>query len=363
MEDNNKFKMDYTHWTNKILQFYWLIVIISIIGQCIGLLITIYYSLEGTWYFILNKLILPTVIQVIAILACKYIINRKPHYRSQLLTITGTIVALVMILVHFAVPGLQVTLLLPMAVTIIYFDKRKLRFSFIINVLALNAIYLYGPVRKSVTEFEYMSYLFVLIAGYFIFLVVLQRTNEILQNLRQASEKEKELIVKNAIMERLSKVDALTGLYNHKTFHEYIDHLVVQSKKYAMPLQLAIVDIDNFKSINDTYGHSVGDIVLKRVAEAILSKVTEDDIVARYGGEEFAIILTNKSMEEAHLITEKVRAYIEAMEHEELDNKKVTVSIGLMNYSNHLTKLSFFQQTDDLLYQAKRTGKNKVIYK
>ncbi|MFC4321545.1 GGDEF domain-containing protein [Litchfieldia salsa] len=362
MENHNGSRMNYKLWSEKILYFYWVMVIVSIIGQIIGLIVTVYYNPEYVGGFLVKQLVLPTGIQLIIILVCLYIIKVKQVYSSKVLTMAGTLVALVIILIHPNVQGLQVILLLPMAVSLIYFDKRKLRFSLTINLFALTIIYLFPSIRMAATEYDYISYLFALLAGYFIYSAVLQRGNEVLQTLRQSSEKEKELIVKSTMMERMSKIDALTDLYNHKTFQEYLDHLVGQSKNYNMPLQLAIIDIDNFKNINDTYGHNIGDLVLKRVADAIRERVTEEDIVARYGGEEFTIILTNKNIETAYHTVEAIRIHVENLQHAEMENGKVTISIGLKNYHHNLTKVEFFQQTDALLYQAKRSGKNKVIY-
>ncbi|WP_226668187.1 GGDEF domain-containing protein [Metabacillus litoralis] len=361
MEKHNLSRMDYKQWFEKILGFYWFMVLISLLGQCIGLMLTIIYYPDGVVSFLLFKIILPTSLQIIIMLVCIFIIKRKKIYSSRFLTITGTLIALVIILTHPEVPGLQVMLLLPMSVALIYFDKSKLRFSFVVNIIALTSIYLLPTIRVSVTEYEYFSYLLALIAGYFIYLAILERGNEVLEIVKKASEKEKELLVKSTMMERLTKIDALTNLYNHKTFQEYLDQFVEQSLKYEMPLQLAILDIDNFKAINDTYGHSVGDLVLKRLADEIVGKVTENDIVARYGGEEFALLLTNKSIEETYQLIEDIRLHIARLNHEEMKDVKVTVSIGLKDFKASLTKLDFFQKTDALLYKAKRNGKNQVI--
>ncbi|MDQ0253047.1 diguanylate cyclase (GGDEF)-like protein [Evansella vedderi] len=354
-------RMNYRYWSVKILNFYWLLVAVSIIGQCVGLLITTYYFPEDVMEFVVGKIIIPTSIQLVILSVCVYLIRVRKIYSSSLIIIAGTLLTLVIIVAHPNVPGLQVTLLLPMAVALIYFNRVKLLLSLVVNILGLTTIYLVFPsIRLAVTEYEYFSYIFALIAGYIIYLAIIQRGNEVLQMLRQTAKKEKELMVKTALMEKLSKVDALTGLYNHKTFQEYMDHLVKQSKTYAMPLQLAVLDIDNFKQINDSYGHSVGDQVLTRVADAIIENVSQDDIAARYGGEEFAILLTNKNMKVAFNTIEEIRIHIENVKHREIQGEKVTVSIGLKNYDPSLSKLEFFQATDALLYEAKRTGKNRI---
>ncbi|WNF37544.1 GGDEF domain-containing protein [Bacillaceae bacterium IKA-2] len=363
MEKSYVSEMDYEVWSKKILYFYWIMVIITFVGHLVGLGVTIYYFPSDVSAFIIDTVIVSTSVQLIIVLVCEYFIRVRKLYNSHLLIIAGTLLALVVIVINPGVPGLQSTLLLPMAISLIYFDKRKLLFSFIVNVTCLATVYLLFPsVRMAATEYEYFSSFFVLFAGYFIYLSILQRGNEVLKDLHQASEKEKELMVKNTIMERLSKVDPLTGLNNHKTFHQYMDHLVEQCQTYQMPLQLAIIDIDNFKNINDRFGHSVGDTILKRVASTIFETASENDIVARYGGEEFAILFTDKHFDESYNLCENIRKNISNLHHQETKDNAVTVSVGLKDFHSNLTKYDFFDQADAMLYKAKESGKNKVVY-
>jgi diguanylate cyclase len=361
MEKDNISGIDYKLWSKKIVNFYWLLVSISILGQFVGLIVTYYYFPEGVLKFFLGKVIPQVSMHLLIMLGCEYLIKIKKVYHSWSLIIAGTLIALVNIVINPSVPGLQVTLLLPMVVALIYFEKSKLVFSFVVNLTGLTVVHIgFPPIRMATSEYEYFSYFFSLCAGFTLYLAILQRGNEVIEVLRKTSEKEKELIVKSALMERLSKTDALTGLYNHKTFHEYMGYLAEQSEKCNLPLQLAIVDIDDFKKINDAFGHSVGDTVLKCVADTILKSVSEHDIVARYGGEEFAILFTEKSFEEAFEITEAIRVKVAALHHQEIQNRLVTVSIGLKNYDFGMKKSDFFKRADALLYEAKESGKNKV---
>ncbi|SHM72860.1 GGDEF domain-containing protein [Gracilibacillus kekensis] len=348
-------------WAEKILYIYWIMVLMAFAGQVIGLITTIIYFPDYVMEFILKRLLLPTAIQIFILLTAHYVIKVKRVYSPKLIMFTGTIAAFVTVASHPTVPGLQIIFLLAMAVILIFFDKKKLRFSLYINIIALTSLYLFPSVRSSASEYEYFSYLFVLWAGYRVYLIVLERGSEVLDFLQRATDKEKELIVKSAMMERLSKIDALTNLYNHKTFHEYLDFLHEQSVSYDMPLQLALIDIDDFKLINDQFGHSNGDVVLKRVAQGLTDKLTENDVVARYGGEEFAVLLTNKSIEQALETMEEVRLYIAHQYHEELDGN-ITVSIGLKNLDKSMSKEALFKEADELLYSAKRNGKNQVMY-
>lgn len=179
-------------------------------------------------------------------------------------------------------------------------------------------------------------------------------------NLEKVTVDKQELLIRSAIMENMSKVDALTDMYNHRTFQEYFDTIVGQVSRNNSTLQLAILDIDNFKRINDTFGHSTGDVVLKRLAKKIKTMVTAEDITARYGGEEFAVILTNKTMDESLIILELIRREIEKENHVEL-NRNVTVSIGMHEYSKGELKEEVFNKADQALYEAKNSGKNCII--
>jgi diguanylate cyclase (GGDEF)-like protein len=181
------------------------------------------------------------------------------------------------------------------------------------------------------------------------------------RNIESVTRDKQELLIRNAITEKMAHTDSLTDMYNHRTFQEYFDQVVVMhSQQNKHKLQLAIIDIDDFKKLNDTYGHAIGDIVLKRVANKIKSLVTADDIPSRYGGEEFAIIFTNKDISIAYNILENIRRSIEREKIREAETN-VTISIGLHEYIDDEGKQSSFVKADEALYTAKHTGKNKTV--
>jgi diguanylate cyclase (GGDEF)-like protein len=164
------------------------------------------------------------------------------------------------------------------------------------------------------------------------------------------------------LMERLSKTDALTGLFNHKMFYEYLEQTLGEMEKGLLSnVQLAVIDIDNFKQINDSYGHATGDLIVKRVADAIRSNKTSTDFVARYGGEEFAIIFRDKPIQQAFQIAENIRLELEQLHHPEIGHQPVTISIGLKQAREGMSKSELFEQADELMYAAKRLGKNRTV--
>lgn len=153
--------------------------------------------------------------------------------------------------------------------------------------------------------------------------------------------------------------DKLTELYNKSKFEEYLHIRFKRAIRYKRELSLAIMDIDNFKNINDNYGHLEGDRVLKNIASILLKNVREVDVVARWGGEEFVLLMDETSANKAFVVCEKLRIAIEELKIENLPS--ITISIGLTSVKNEDNIESFFKRADDALYKAKQSGKNRVI--
>lgn len=160
----------------------------------------------------------------------------------------------------------------------------------------------------------------------------------------------------------LSLTDALTGLYNRRHFDNTVEREFLRSKRYGGDLTIAIIDIDFFKKINDTYGHLCGDYVLKEVAYLISDNFRKTDLVFRYGGEEFVALLTETSLESAEIPLERLRKKIENSDFIYAGQKiNVTVSIGAA-INNAETVAEFLDNADKALYKAKNAGRNKLIF-
>ncbi len=159
----------------------------------------------------------------------------------------------------------------------------------------------------------------------------------------------------------LSLTDALTGLYNRRHFDHTVEREFLRSKRYGRNLSIAILDIDFFKKINDTYGHLCGDYVLKEVAYLILDNFRKTDIVFRYGGEEFVILLTETALEQTVIPLERLRKTIEEQLFSYNNQQiKVTVSVGAAQNTTESVN-DFLNNADKALYKAKNSGRNKVI--
>jgi diguanylate cyclase (GGDEF)-like protein len=172
-----------------------------------------------------------------------------------------------------------------------------------------------------------------------------------------------QLTEQTAQLEKLSVTDGLTGLFNHRHFWNLMNTEMTTVAQKNGQLALVLVDLDDFKRVNDKFGHSVGDVLLKTIADVLSDTVRDTDIVARYGGEEFAILLPDTDESGVQNVAEKLRAAVETIRFNVPDTDivlKVTVSIGVSAF--HGNRREFFNAADRALYQSKAAGKNCVHY-
>ncbi len=174
---------------------------------------------------------------------------------------------------------------------------------------------------------------------------------------------QKELLETNKRLERLSITDGLTALFNHRYFQDELARAFEESARYGRPLSLAIVDLDFFKKINDTYGHAVGDEVLKAVSKIFQDSTRSADLAARYGGEEFGIMMPETNLDEGFVFAEKIRSLVAGTAIQtQAGPVNVTVSIGVSAVPHpkiHAAK-ELVVAADEALYRAKRGGRNQV---
>jgi len=173
-------------------------------------------------------------------------------------------------------------------------------------------------------------------------------------------------------LEKLAYYDELTNILNRRGFFnktEKIFKAIIFKRKererrigYNIPFSIIFCDIDNFKKINDTYGHEVGDYVLKKVVNCLKKRLRDYDIIGRLGGEEFVVALLGANLEAAKIVAEDLRKIIERTSFV-FRNKKipVTLSMGVASYSNENKLKDLIEKADKAMYEAKKSGKNKVV--
>jgi diguanylate cyclase (GGDEF)-like protein len=166
----------------------------------------------------------------------------------------------------------------------------------------------------------------------------------------------------------LAITDSLTGLYVQKYFKEILQEEINLAKQYNRKFSVIMIDIDNFKSINDTYGHNAGDDVLVRFADILRARLRATDIICRYGGDEFGIILHDASQADSFQIAEEIRKSIinETVISKDVikgRNKKIkfSISCGVLEYNKNFTVEEFINLVDNRLYKAKSLGKNRTV--
>jgi len=161
---------------------------------------------------------------------------------------------------------------------------------------------------------------------------------------------------------QLATTDGMTGLYNHRYFQEALSREISRSRRYGDPVSICYMDIDHFKKFNDTYGHQIGDEVLKLVAATITRSLRDTDIACRYGGEELVAILPGTPLEGAFAAGEKIRKAIEALKFPVGGkNVRITISGGVSCYPlNAENKQGLIEAADEALYEAKEGGRNQT---
>jgi two-component system cell cycle response regulator len=189
---------------------------------------------------------------------------------------------------------------------------------------------------------------------------LLLRINVVLKNRSEKKENSRKL----EELTNLTIRDDLTGLFNSRQFYSHITQEVDRSNRYFRPLSLILMDIDNFKSLNDTYGHLFGDKILSGMGGIIKSAIRMQDTAYRYAGDEFTILLPETELERAIAVAERVRQAIE-IETQMLSNPKslkVTVSIGVVEYLTDEEIKCFIHRADSAMYTSKRKGRNNISF-
>ncbi len=197
------------------------------------------------------------------------------------------------------------------------------------------------------------------IIGLVLLLIYKELKNKALLH-QKIKERTKELLVANKKLDEMAHVDSLTGAHNRRYLYEIAKKLIPFVNRENQDLSVAMLDIDKFKDFNDTYGHDIGDEVLKVFVQTMKNSIRESDIFVRYGGEEFVLLLPNTDLEHARVITEKLRKATE--DSDKLDGIKYTVSIGVTAFIANKDSLdSILKRADEALYKAKNSGRNRVV--
>jgi diguanylate cyclase (GGDEF)-like protein len=206
------------------------------------------------------------------------------------------------------------------------------------------------------------NYVFVgmTVGGIIFFVSAIRATKFIGHTLQQNFMMTRQLELSSKEAERLARIDDLTGLYNRRAFYEYGKILANNCQRNEDNISMIHMDIDNFKTINDTFGHVAGDAVLRKIGQILLQRLRKSDIFARIGGEEFGMLLPKTQLEQAAQLAEEFRQVIEQTPFSiENENFTVTASFGVASDEYDIDAL--VRQSDDVMYQSKESGRNAVM--
>jgi len=197
-----------------------------------------------------------------------------------------------------------------------------------------------------------------------------EKQNELEESRLEVEDANARLIAQNQELQRVSEVfqqlsitDDLTKLHNHRFFQNHLPREIKRSERTGEPLSLIVIDIDDFKKLNDRFGHAVGDAVLRKMADVMSESVREMDLLARYGGEEFALLASRTDLEGVIALAEKIRATVAGSRFSVVDvdgpkHISITASFGVAQYRGD--EKAFFNDADRALYRAKNSGKDCV---
>jgi diguanylate cyclase (GGDEF)-like protein len=191
------------------------------------------------------------------------------------------------------------------------------------------------------------------------------RLEELLLRLRRVLKERQLGTERTRMMEKLQKLaitDGLTKLYNSRSFYTQLELEVDRFNRYKHPLALLLLDIDNFKEYNDSYGHLEGDKVLVRFSQIIKTCLRANDSAYRYGGEEFTVILPETNGDEAKTVAQRIRASLEAEKYKPIPGKvaRITISIGVTQCYPKEELSTFIRRADKAMYLSKENGRNRV---
>ncbi len=171
-----------------------------------------------------------------------------------------------------------------------------------------------------------------------------------------------------SMLEQESVTDPLTGIFNRRYMERRLHEEFSRAERYRLPFSILLIDVDNFKGLNDIYGHQVGDLVLVELTHLILGCIRATDVVARYGGDEFMVIASNTTEKAAYRLADRIRQQVEdeafdmSAENEEHVSVHLTISIGISSFGEDIESIhTLIHCADEAMYQAKKEGRNRTI--
>lgn len=339
-------------WNQTVFSLFWKIWMLTLLVE---LLLFVFYSPTpecGRAYYFYLFIAKPSGLELLVLVAFQLIFTKlfKSHSRRVVSSYTILLISIfagITVFVHTSVSMLPSMLLLPMILTPLYRDHLMTLLQAVLSILLYMANYFYftpnTPYMLPQTPLSPFVNSCIFISCTIVTCIILEKVNQDI-----------------VLNEERSRRDSLTHLYNHESFYEELENYRKEYEKTQNPFSVIIADIDNFKKVNDTYGHAFGDEVIQKVGQLFMENSKKEGFSARYGGEEFSMLLPHDKPEK---VAEKIRADFAAYTFQtSLGAAHFTLSIGAAVYDSPRAGASaFFEEADNALYQAKRNGKNCVM--
>lgn len=344
-------------WYLLLLKASWrFVLLVCIVETVILLLKKLTGTASNTWEYIWMYIVRPGLTHVAIMLLVQWVsrllVDRNEYVKQTYVYLTGMICICINIAwVHRSVQIIPAILVFPVLLSLVYVGKRPLRYAQLMGFasygLYLLALYLLAGDRFP-HFMEICTMLGLLVVAGSISRLVLARQTELVNSVIE--------------MNKLSMTDSLTKLYNHASFYEQLDQHILATADTEETFCMIMFDIDDFKKINDQYGHGGGDEILLALVDAINACICGDDMAFRYGGEEFTV-LTKRSPQESIALSEAIRASFTTRAAALQEGLVATASAGVSEYrpERFSGRREFFASADEAMYEAKRTGKNKTV--
>lgn len=355
--------LSYDLWREKIIRVFYIIVglvftvetMVFIAFRNHGLLDEGFTSFE----YIFEYIALPTLIGLVLVTACKKInsMSIKAQLKNYAVLITVSLLAAEIALIHDDVGAIHTIFSIPVFLTVLFGQKKITGAITILNgmLLVISSIRSWFN-NESIYFYLNCAVAYTLLISAYLISKVLIEYNKANNDYIYASYKAQVSLNEQA------KNDSLTGLYNQKTFQSLLKGTMEQARDLKSPMSLAIIDLDGFKEINDTFGHLEGDQVLLQFTSLIKQCNDGDAFISRYGGDEFAVIFPRASKELAYLRLESLRQRCRQVPRHLVRSGEISFSAGISHYiEGDMNETLLFHQADSALYQAKENGKNQTV--
>ena len=358
--------LSFEQWRTRIIRVFYIIIALIFFVEVIVFFTFRPFGLlaETTtgFNYIKKYILIPTVINLLLVWSC-HRINKSPVkeiIKNTSIPVTLSLLAAVIAYVHFRVSAMISIFSVPVFLAVLFGKKKMTKWITILNGLSMLIVSLHAfPYIENDVLYFYLN----IVVAYTLLI-----TSYLISNVLIEFNKSNSDYVNSSYQAQLSlteqvRNDSLTGLLNQKTFHTLLKTTLEKSKKAKSPMSLAVIDLDDFKEINDTHGHLAGDQVLLKFTELLKEHCKEGEAhISRYGGDEFAVIFPKASRELAHLRLESLRQRCKHVYSLKSVTSSISFSAGISHYiDGEADATLLFHQADSALYQAKERGKGQIV--